>query len=175
MISTTEILDQLDAGLAVGSSDCSDEEEIGEKLSKAGVKTYGWEPVGTETQVFKEDFAKAIRALGLQNAQVEVEGNPLEVFGAEIAYINGGDAIGARLEFVLPKSIYAGSALYGWLCAKCHGAPKESEKQGGELVLKEAETKGKMKYVPGAAGHDEESGIEFSLERLVKELLGMQG
>lgn len=30
-----------------------------------------------------------------------------------------------------------------------------------------------MKYIPGAAGHDEEGGIEFSLERLVKELLGM--
>ena len=169
----TDILNQLDASLAVGSSDCSDKEEIGERLSKAGVKTYGWEPVGTETQVFKGDFTKAIRALGLQDAPVEVENNSLEGFGAEIAYINGGDAIGARLEFVLPKSISAGGALYGWLCAKCHGAPKESEKQGGELVLKEAETKGKMKYVPGAAGRNGEEGIEFSLERLVKELLEM--
>ena len=173
MISTTEILDQLNAGLAVGSSDCSDEEEIGEKLSKAGVKTYGWEPVGTETQVFKEDFAKAIRALGLRNAPVEVEDNPLEGFGAEIAYINGGDAIGARLEFVLPKSISTGGDLYGWLCANVMECQKESGKPGGELVLKETETKGKLKYVPGAAGHDEEGGIEFSLERLVKELLGM--
>lgn len=173
MISTTAILDQLDAALAVGSSDCSDEEEIEQKLSKAGVKTYGWEPVGTETQVFKGDFAKAIRALGVQDAPVEVEGNPLEGFGAETAYINGGDAIGARLEFVLPKSISSESALYGWLCENVTKRQKESEKPGGELVLKEAETKGKMKYVPGAAGHDEEGGIEFSLERLVKELLGM--
>ena len=169
----TDILNQLDASLAVGSSDCSDKEEIGERLSKAGVKTYGWEPVGTETQVFKGDFAKAIRALGLQDAPVEVEGNPLEGFGAEIAYINGGDAIGARLEFVLPKSISAEGALYGWLCENVTKRQKESEKPGGELVLKEAETKGKMKYVPGVAGRNGEEGIEFSLERLVKELLGM--
>lgn len=173
MASTANILNQLNAALAVGSSDCSDREEIGERLSKAGVKTYGWEPVGTETQVFKEDFAKAIRALGLRDAPVEVEGNPLEGFGAETAYINGGDAIGARLEFVLPKSISAGSALYGWLCENVTKRQKESENPGGELVLKEAEAKGKMKYVPGAAGHDEEGGIEFPLERLVKELLGM--
>ena len=173
MASTANILNQLNAALAVGSSDCSDEEEIGEKLSKAGVKTYGWEPVGTETQVFKEDFAKAIRALGLQDAPVEVENNSLEGFGAEIAYINGGDAIGARLEFVLPKSISAGGALYDWLCENVTKRQKESEKPGGELVLKEAGAKGEMKYVPGAAGHDEEGGIEFSLERLVKELLGM--
>ncbi len=169
----TEILDQLGAALAVGSSDCSDEEEIGEKLSKAGVKTYGWEPVGTETQVFKGDFAKAIRALGLQDAPVEVEGDPLEGFGAETAYINGGDAIGARLEFVLPKSISAGGALYGWLCGNVTECQKESEKPDGELVLKEAEAKGEMKYVPDATGRNGEEGIEFSLERLVKELLGM--
>ena len=173
MALSIELLDQLDAALAVGSSDCSDEEEIGEKLSKAGVKTYGWEPVGTETQVFKGDFAKAIRALGLQDAPVEVENNSLEGFGAEIAYINGGDAIGARLEFVLPKSISSGGALYDWLCENVTKRQKESEKPGGELVLKEAGAKGEMKYVPGAAGHDEEGGIEFSLERLVKELLGM--
>lgn len=173
MASTANILNQLNAALAVGSSDCSDEEEIGEKLSKAGVKTYGWEPVGTETQVFKEDFAKAIRALGLQDAPVEVEGNPLEGFGAEIAYINGGDAIGARLEFVLPKSISIGGAFYGWMCRNVTGRQKESEKPCGELVLKEAEAKGKMKYVPSTAGRNGEEGIEFSLERLVKELLGM--
>lgn len=168
-----ELLDQLDAALAVGSSDCSDKEEIGERLSKAGVKTYGWEPVGTETQVFKEDFAKAIRALGLQDAPVEVEGNPLEGFGAETAYINGGDAIGARLEFVLPKSISSEGALYGWLCENVTERQKESEKPDGELVLKEAGAKGKMKYVPGDAGRNGEGGMEFSLERLVKELLGM--
>ena len=169
----TDILNQLDASLAVGSSDCSDKEEIGERLSKAGVKTYGWEPVGTETQVFKGDFAKAIRALGLQDAPVEVEGNPLEGFGAEIAYINGGDAIGARLEFVLPKSISAGGALYGWLCGNVTERQKESEKSDGEFVLKEAGVKGEMKYVPGVAGRNGEEGLELSLERLVKELLGM--
>lgn len=40
-------------------------------------------------------------------------------------------------------------------------------------MLKEAGAKGKMKYVPDAAGYDEEGGIEFFLERLVKELLGI--
>ena len=53
-----EILDQLDAALAVGSSDCSDKEEIEQRLLKAGVKTYGWEPVGTESRYSKRILQK---------------------------------------------------------------------------------------------------------------------
>ena len=77
------------------------------------------------------------------------------------------------IRLFLPKSISAGGALYGWLRANVTEHQKESEKPDGELVLKEAGANGKMKYVPDAAGRNGEEGIEFSLERLVKELLGM--
>ena len=173
MALSAEILDQLDASLAVGSSDCSDKKEIAEKLSEAGVKTYGWEPVGTEEAVYRGDFAKAVEALGLKGAAIEVEASPSEGIGAETAYISGEGAIGARLEFVLPESIPAGGGLYEWLRKNAAICQEGACTPGAALRLEESGTEGHMEYVPDVAEQGK-PGIEFSLEKLVKRLLGIE-
>lgn len=170
---STGILDQLDASLAVGSSDCSDKKEIEEKLSEAGVKTYGWEPVGTEEAVYRGDFAKAVEALGLQDATAEVESNPSEGIGAKTAYISDEGTVGARLEFVLPESISAGGELYEWLRKNAAICQEGACTPGAALRLEESGTKGHMEYVPDVAGQGKPR-IEFSLEKLVKKLLGIE-